>query len=92
MTFRRRLLLLFALTVLMSVAAVTGIVSVMTRRAFDRANDERTAALVTQFRREFARRGDDVRRRVQAAAASSAADRMAVAGAQNSPEDRKSVV
>jgi len=86
MTFRRRLLLLFALTVLMSVAAVTGIVSVMTRRAFDRANDERTAALVTQFRREFARRGDDVRRRVQAAAASSAADRMAVAGAQNSPD------
>src|SRR5215831_3326651 len=86
MTFRRRLLLLFALTVLMSVAAVTGIVSVMTRRAFDRANDERTAALVAQFRREFTRRGDDVRRRVQAAAASSAANRMAVAAAQNSPD------
>lgn len=86
MTFRRRLLLLFALTVLVSVAAVTGIVSIMSRRAFDRANDERTAALVAQFRREFARRGDDVRRRVQAASASSAAERMAVAAAQNSPD------
>jgi signal transduction histidine kinase len=86
MTFRRRLLLLFALTVLVSVAAVTGIVSVMTRRAFDRANDERTATLVAQFRREFARRGEDVRRRVQAAAASPAAERMAVAAAQNSPD------
>jgi signal transduction histidine kinase len=86
MTFRRRLLLLFALTVLASVAAVTGIVSVLARRAFDRANDERTAALVAQFRREFTRRGEDVRRRVQAAAASSAADRMAVAAARNSPD------
>jgi two-component system, NtrC family, nitrogen regulation sensor histidine kinase NtrY len=86
MSFRRRFLLLFALTVLVSVAAVTGIVSVMARRAFDRANDERTAALVAQFRREFTRRGDDVRKRVQAAAASSAGDRMAVAAAQNSPD------
>ena len=86
MSFRRRLLLLFALTVLVSVAAVTGIVSVMTRRAFDRANDERTAVLVAQFRREFTRRRDEVRRRVQAAAASSAAERMGVAAAQNSPD------
>jgi signal transduction histidine kinase len=86
MSFRRRFLLLFALTVLVSVAAVTGIVSVMARRAFDRANDERTAALVAQFRREFTRRGDDVRKRVQAATASSAADRMAVAAAQSSPD------
>ncbi len=62
MSFRRRLLLLFALTVLVSVAAVTGIVSVMARRAFDRANDERTAALVAQFHREFSRRGEDVSR------------------------------
>lgn len=86
MTFRRRLLLLFALTVLVSVAAVTGIVSVMARRAFDRANDERTAALVAQFRREFTRRGEDLRRKIQTAAASSAAERMAVAAAQNSPD------
>ena len=86
MSFRRRLLLLFALTVFVSVAAVTGIVSAMARRAFDRANDERTAALVAQFRREFTRRGDDVRRRVQAATAGGAAGQMALAAAQASPD------
>jgi two-component system nitrogen regulation sensor histidine kinase NtrY len=86
MSFRRRLLLLFALTVLVSVAAVTGIVSAMARRAFDRANDERTAALVAQFRREFTRRGEDVRRRVQAASSSPAGSRIALAAAQSSPD------
>jgi signal transduction histidine kinase len=86
MSFRRRLLLLFAITVVVSVAAVTGIVSVMARRAFDRANDERTAALVAQFRREFSRRGEDVRRRVEAASSTAAADRMALAASQASPD------
>jgi signal transduction histidine kinase len=85
MSFRRRLLLLFALTVLVSVAAVTGIVSVMARRAFDRANDERTAALVAQFRREFSRRGEDVSRKLQATATTAAAGRIALAASQDSP-------
>ena len=85
MSFRRRLLFLFALTVFVSVAAVTGIVSVMARRAFDRANDERTAALVAQFQREFSRRGDDIGRKVQTAASTVPADRMALAASQSSP-------
>lgn len=86
MSFRRRLLLLFALTVVVSVAAVTGIVSIMARRAFDRANDERTAALVAQFRREFSRRGEDVGRRIQAVAATPETARVAVAVARPSPD------
>jgi len=86
MSFRRRLLLLFALTVVVSVAAVTGIVSAMTRRAFDRANDQRTAALVAQFRREFTRRGEDVGRRIQAVAATPEIARIAVAAARPSPD------
>jgi signal transduction histidine kinase len=85
MSFRRRLLLLFALLVIVSVAAVTLIVSAMARRAFDRANDERTSALVGQFRQEFSRRGEDVARRVQAAAVSPEAAHIAVAAAQTSP-------
>ena len=85
MSFRRRLLLLFALAIFVSIAAVTGIVSVMARRAFDRASDERTAALVTQFHREFGRRGEDVRKRIQAAAATPEAERMALAAAQSYP-------
>jgi len=84
-SLRRRLLMLFALTVLVSVAAVTLIVSVMARRAFDRANDERTAALVAQFRREFSRRGEDVNHKVQAATATSESNRIAVAAASAAP-------
>src|SRR6202045_3126250 len=79
MMFRRKLLSVFALTVFLSVAAVALLVSAVTRRAFDRSEDERTAALVTQFRREFARQGEDVERRVQAIAASEGANRMSLA-------------
>jgi two-component system nitrogen regulation sensor histidine kinase NtrY len=86
MRFRRRLLLLFALTVVVSVAAVALIVSAMARRAFDRANDERTAALVAQFRREFNRRGDEVARRIQAVAAAPETSRIAVAAAKPTPD------
>jgi two-component system nitrogen regulation sensor histidine kinase NtrY len=77
--FRRKLLTVFALTVFLSVAAVAWLVSEVTRRAFVRSDDERTAALVTQFRREFARQGEDVARRVEAIAKSDAAIRMALA-------------
>ena len=70
MMFRRKLLAVFALTVFLSVAAVAWLVSAVTRRAFDRSEDERTAALVTQFRREFNRQGEDVARHVEAIAAS----------------------
>jgi signal transduction histidine kinase len=86
MSFRRRLLLLFALTVVLSVAAVTLIASAMTRRAFDRSNDDRTAALVAQFRREFGRRGEDVSRRIQAVAAASESTRITVAAAHPAPD------
>jgi signal transduction histidine kinase len=85
-SFRRRLLLLFALTVLLSVAAVTVIISTWTRRAFDHANDERTAAFVAQFHKEFQNQGEDVSRRVQSIAASAEANRMLVAAAQRVPD------
>jgi two-component system, NtrC family, nitrogen regulation sensor histidine kinase NtrY len=85
MSFRRRLLLLFAVLVFVSVAAVAWIVSTMTRRAFDRTNDERTAALVAEFRHEFSRRGEEVARRVEAASSTGEAARMSVAAAQPSP-------
>jgi two-component system, NtrC family, nitrogen regulation sensor histidine kinase NtrY len=86
MSFRRRLLLLFALTVLLSVAAVTLIISTLTRRAFDRANDERTAALVAQFHREFENHGEDVSRRIQSITSGADANRMLVAAAQPVPD------
>lgn len=85
MSFRRRLLLLFALAVLVSVAAVSSIVLFLARRAFDRANEEQTAALVAQFRQEFNRRSDEVAKRIQVAATMPEAARIAVAAAQPQP-------
>ncbi|MGA8617181.1 MAG: ATP-binding protein [Candidatus Sulfotelmatobacter sp.] len=79
MKFRRKLLAVFALTVFLSVAAVAWLVSAVTRRAFDRSEDERTAALVMQFRREFNRQSDVVARHVEAIAASEPLKRMALA-------------
>jgi two-component system nitrogen regulation sensor histidine kinase NtrY len=79
LSLRRKLSMVFALTVFISVAAVTWIVSSVTRRAFERANEEQTTALIAQFRREFSRRGDDVARRVETIASDDAATRMALA-------------
>jgi signal transduction histidine kinase len=78
LSFRRKLLLLFALTVFLSVATVAWIVSLATRRAFEQANEGQTAALVGQFQKEFRRRADDVAKRVEAIAASEATTRMAL--------------
>jgi two-component system nitrogen regulation sensor histidine kinase NtrY len=79
MMFRRKLLAMFALTVFLSVAAVALIVSEVTRRAFARTDDERTAALVAQFKREFNQQGEEVVRRVDTIAGSDAIGRMALA-------------
>jgi signal transduction histidine kinase len=78
MSFRRKLLTVFALTVFLSVAAIAWIVTAVTRRTFEQANEERTAALITQFQREFQRRGEDVVRRGEAITGSEAAMHMAL--------------
>lgn len=86
MSFRRKLLLMFALAVTLSVTAVTWTVSTMARRAFERADNERTAALITQFRNEFRRRGEDVVERVQTIASSETAARMALSLSREAPD------
>jgi signal transduction histidine kinase len=68
------------------VATVALIVSAMTRRSFERANAESTAALVAQFRREFNRRGEEVVRRVETVAASDTATRMALKLSHGAPD------
>lgn len=77
MIFRRKLLAIFSLTVFLSVAAVAFLVLAVTRRAFEKNENERTSALVAQFRREFDHQGEDVARRVESIAASDAVGRMA---------------
>ena len=79
MTFRRKLLTVFALTVFLSVATVALLVLGVTRNAFEKAEHQRTTALVTQFQREFSRRGDEVARRVETIATSNPVSRMAIA-------------
>lgn len=86
MTLRRKLLAVFALTVFLSVATVGWLVSTLSRRAFERADDERTSALVTQFRHEFNRQGEEVSRRVEAIAASEPVTRMGLAVNNRAPD------
>ena len=77
MSFRAKLLLMFSVSVVIVVALVSAMVSVTLRRSFERLDEERTSALVTQFRNEFARRGQDVSRRVEAIAERESTLRMA---------------
>lgn len=79
MTFRLRLLISFVLAVVVTATLVTWLVSAMTRRAFEQADDQRTATLVAQFRREFERRREDLVRRVEAIAATQSTLDMAIA-------------
>jgi hypothetical protein len=78
--------MVFALTVFFAVAIVSLVVSSMARRAFQHADDERTAALVAQFRSEFNRRGADVTRRIESIASSDAVTRMALSLSNNAPD------
>jgi len=86
MIFRRKLLAVFALTVCVSVGAVAALVLAVTRRAFEKTEEERIAALVAQFQREFNRQGDQAVQRIQAIAASEAVTRMATV-LDHSPAD-----
>ena len=78
MSFRGKLLALFTAAMVLAVGLVAVIVSGATRRAFERADEQRTDALVAQFRREFARRGDEVSGRVAALAGAESTLRMAI--------------
>ncbi len=78
MSFRTRLLISFSAAVILTAGLVTWIVSAATRRAFEQRDNQRTAALVALFRREFARRGDEVVQRVENLAAAESTLRIAI--------------
>src|SRR5512147_1870481 len=78
MTYRRRLLGVFAVIVVATVIAISWAISVRTREVFERTDNQRTEALVQQFRREFQRRGEEVFRRVNAIADADSVSRMAL--------------
>jgi two-component system, NtrC family, nitrogen regulation sensor histidine kinase NtrY len=64
MNLRQKILLMFALTVILAVAAVAWTVSVRVRSLFESLDRDRTTALVNQFAHEYQRRGDEVAQRV----------------------------
>lgn len=79
MSFRRKLLIVFASTVFLSVATVAWLVLAVTRNAFEKTEEQRSASLAKQFQQEFNRQGDEVLRRVNAISGSDSVTRMAIA-------------
>jgi signal transduction histidine kinase len=69
MTFRTRLLLVFTVTMVAAVGIVEWLVTRSTRDAFERLEKQRVEALIAQFQAEFARRGQEIVRAVNAVAA-----------------------
>jgi signal transduction histidine kinase len=78
MNFRARLIASFSVAVILTAGLATWIVSSVTRRAFEERDNQRTAALVALFRREFARRSEEVVERVEALAAAEGTLRIAI--------------
>jgi two-component system nitrogen regulation sensor histidine kinase NtrY len=78
MSFRKKLLLLFAATVLLCVAVISASVYSTIRRSFVRADQDRANAVAAQFRSEFQRRGSEVARKVESVAASETVQRIAL--------------
>ena len=77
MSLRTRLFALVSGVVLLTVVLVTLTVSASARRSFATLDAQRTAALVEQFRREFANQGTLVAERVDRVAQSDAVSRIA---------------
>ena len=78
MSFRKKLLLLFAATVLLCVAVISASVYNTIRRSFEQADQDRANAVAAQFRSEFQRRGAEVARKVESVAASEPVQRVAL--------------
>ncbi len=78
MSFRTKIMAFFVVTIAAAVTMVAWGVSVYTRRAFEEFDRQRTDALVAQFHREYAQRGDEIAHRVQSVADAEATLRMAM--------------
>ena len=65
MSFRTKLLLVVLLTIFASVSLVAYGVTYYTRAAFEEMDAQRTEALVAQFKKEFAQRGEEIVRQVE---------------------------
>jgi len=78
MSFRTKVLLIVVITVIASVSVVAYGVTYYTRTAFEEMDQQRTNALVAQFKKEFEQQGKEVGRQVENIANSEATLRMAL--------------
>ncbi len=85
-TFRVKLLVIFLLTIILSISLVAWTVSGRISRRFEELAAQRSAALVEQFRIEFARRGEELGRIVGGLADAEATLRMAIELASANPD------
>ena len=92
MTFRTRLLLIFAVAVAAAVGLVELVDSARTREAFEGVEARRVDAIVVQFDREFKRRGAEIARVVESIAASAAARDIAIAPDPSPYVDQAAVI
>ncbi|HET9802291.1 MAG TPA: hypothetical protein VFP96_03575, partial [Candidatus Acidoferrum sp.] len=65
MSFRTKLFLVFLITVLASVSLVAYGVTHYTQAAFEDSDAQRSEALVAQFNKEYAQRGEEIARQVK---------------------------
>ena len=65
MSFRTKVFVIFLITVLASVSLVAYGVTYYTQRSFEQMDAQRTEALVAQFKKEFAQRGEMVVQQVE---------------------------
>jgi two-component system, NtrC family, nitrogen regulation sensor histidine kinase NtrY len=77
-SFRFKLALVFTLTLVIAVTLVTWGVSSNTRAKFELLDQSRSNALIDQFRKEFAQRGDEVVNRVSGIAETNETTKMAI--------------
>jgi two-component system, NtrC family, nitrogen regulation sensor histidine kinase NtrY len=82
-SFRTRLLVMILLAVSITAGLVTWIAVVRMRIAYESLDNQRTAASVEQFRREFQRRGEEVVRRVEGIAKAGSIMRLAIASSRS---------
>jgi two-component system nitrogen regulation sensor histidine kinase NtrY len=78
MTFRTRLLLIFAVAVAAAVGMVELVVSSRARQAFETMDARRVNAIVAQFDKEFKRQGEEIVHTVAGIAASDIAGNIAI--------------
>jgi signal transduction histidine kinase len=86
MSFRSKLLLTVLLIILASVSVVAYGVTYYTKSAFEEMDARRTEALVSQFKKEFAQRGEEVASQVKNVVESTTTLRMAMDLAGSHPD------